>query len=78
MARTFAMKEYGIELKETGNKEIPFMCESGCVVAPHLRPICTIHVCNVSLEYLIKRNELLDEADLQGKLPMDITGNPLR
>ena len=24
---------------------LPFMGPEGCVVAPHLRPICTVHVC---------------------------------
>jgi hypothetical protein len=27
---------------------IPFMGPTGCVVAPHLRPICTVHTCDIN------------------------------
>ena len=37
MAKEYA-KEQGEELKETKN-------EKGCLVPPHLRPLCTVHVC---------------------------------
>ena len=47
MAQEFA-KAKGIDLQATGNPELPYMSDSGCIVPPHLRPICTIHVCTVS------------------------------
>jgi hypothetical protein len=48
MARTFAKEKYGIDLQDTGNPDLPFMGENGCTVAPHLRPICALHVCTWS------------------------------
>lgn len=49
MAKDFAMEYYGIDLPEVGyHPSLPFMSENGCVVSPHLRPICTIHVCSIS------------------------------
>lgn len=44
-------KEYasglGVELEETGN-EIPFLKDGKCVVPPHLRPMCTLHQCDIN------------------------------
>ena len=37
--------ERGVMLKRTGHPKLPFLGEEGCVVPPHLRPICAIHVC---------------------------------
>lgn len=48
LAIKFAPKKWGVELKETGHKTLPLMGESGCVVAPHLRPLCTMHVCCIN------------------------------
>lgn len=46
MAREVA-KEWGVELDETDHPTLPFMGDNGCVVAPHLRPMCTIHTCDI-------------------------------
>jgi hypothetical protein len=35
----------GVMLNRTSHPRLPFMGEDGCVVAPHLRPICSVHVC---------------------------------
>ena len=43
-ARRFAEEVFGVKLEAVQSK-IPFLGESGCVVAPHLRPLCTVHVC---------------------------------
>jgi hypothetical protein len=57
------------------------MGENGCTVAPHLRPVCTLHLCSISYaakseipgdedktkEYFQLRNEILEEAKNQGK-----------
>lgn len=47
-AKQFAKDGYGIELEPTGNKDVMFMGDNGCIVAPHLRPICTVHVCSIT------------------------------
>jgi hypothetical protein len=47
MASEYA-KEKGITLIETGNK-LPFLdVENHCVVPPHLRPLCTLHQCDIN------------------------------
>jgi len=37
----------GVELAPV-NDSIPFAGPHGCIVPPHLRPICTLHVCSIS------------------------------
>ena len=37
--------EMGVMLKRTDHPRMPFLGKEGCTVEPHLRPICTIHVC---------------------------------
>jgi len=53
MARQWAQSEYGVELLEVhadkrGPKGLPFLAATGCTVAPHLRPLCTLHTCQVN------------------------------
>lgn len=39
----------GVELPPpTGHPTLTYMGENGCVVPPHLRPICTVHVCSMN------------------------------
>jgi hypothetical protein len=59
------------------------MGESGCIVAPHLRPICALHVCmwswapkshvnhstTESAAYKALYDQILEEAKRQGKEP---------
>ena len=40
--------EDGITLEETGHPTLRFMGPDGCTVAPHLRPLCTLHVCSIA------------------------------
>lgn len=47
--KAFAKDTFGIELVETGGI-LPFLGPSGCIVAPHLRPICSVHVCESHLD----------------------------
>jgi len=47
MAKDYAKEEWGISLSSTGNEQLPFMGEDGCVVPPHLRPLCTLHTCQI-------------------------------
>lgn len=37
----------GVELVPVG-EAIPFLGPHGCIVPPHLRPICAVHVCTIS------------------------------
>ena len=41
-------KKWGIELVPTGHPKLPLMGPTGCVAAPHLRPICTVHTCEIN------------------------------
>lgn len=47
MATAYAA-ELGVTLTPTGHDKLPYMGENGCVVPPHLRPICTLHTCAVN------------------------------
>lgn len=46
-AASYAKEKYGIELERIGI-ELPFLGPNGCTVAPHLRPVCTMHTCLMS------------------------------
>jgi hypothetical protein len=36
------------EIRKTEHASLPYMGPSGCVVPPHLRPLCTLHVCSIN------------------------------
>lgn len=38
----------GIVLQRTDHPTLPFMGPDGCIVPPHLRPICTVHTCDIT------------------------------
>lgn len=40
--------EQGITLTPTDHSRLPMMGPTGCIVAPHLRPLCTFHVCSIN------------------------------
>lgn len=46
-----AREDLGTDLAHlvTDHPTLPFMGPDGCVVAPHLRPICAVHVCGQHL-----------------------------
>lgn len=47
LAKSFA-GEHGVKLKATGNA-VPFLDKDGkCIVPPHLRPLCTLHQCDIN------------------------------
>lgn len=48
VAKQWAFDEYGIELKVVSNGNLPFVGKDGCVVEPHLRPLCTLHHCDIN------------------------------
>jgi len=37
--------EMGVMLQRTDHPDLPFLGKDGCVVPPHHRPICSVHVC---------------------------------
>lgn len=39
---------WGVKLVKTANSQVPFLGRHGCVVSPHLRPMCTMHVCSIN------------------------------
>lgn len=41
-------KELGVTIPEKTNNPIPYMGGNGCVVPPYLRPICTMHTCDIN------------------------------
>ena len=43
----FAKNKWDVELKPTGNR-ILLLGPNGCIAAPHLRPLCTIHTCEIA------------------------------
>ena len=44
--KNFAETYFDVVLEETGGK-LPFLGDKGCVVPPHFRPLCSVHVCEM-------------------------------
>lgn len=40
--------EFGVTLEPTGHDTLPLMGEKGCIAEPYLRPLCTLHTCDMS------------------------------
>ncbi len=48
-ARDYALETYGIELPVANlTGELPYMGPNGCTVPPHMRPLCTLHTCQIN------------------------------
>lgn len=49
-AEEYARVEWGVDLTplKTDHPTLTFMGEDGCVVEPHLRPLCTLHTCEIN------------------------------
>lgn len=62
----FARTNFDTELTPTGHPKLPLMGPTGCTAPPHMRLICTIHVCEGRLladpEMAERYYELRDEA----------------
>ena len=43
----YAKTDWDVVLEPTGN-ELPLMGPTGCIAAPHLRPFCTLHTCQIN------------------------------
>jgi hypothetical protein len=48
LAIDYAKDVWGVILAPTDHPNLPGMGVSGCVIPPHLRPMCTFHVCSIS------------------------------
>lgn len=48
MAIEYARDEWGETLKTTDHPRLPLMGPAGCTAAPHLRPLCTLHTCQMN------------------------------
>ncbi len=50
MAIEIASENWGIDLEplRTDHPTLPFMGSKGCVIEPHFRPDCTLHVCCIN------------------------------
>ncbi len=70
MAVEWARDAWGVELEPTDHPTIPFMGEQGCVVPPHLRPICTMHDCTINSVGCDPKDEAFTERyfDLRGRI----------
>lgn len=48
LAAKYALKDWGVTLQPTGHPTLLFMGTTGCTVAPHLRPLCAVHTCQIN------------------------------
>lgn len=67
IAKEWAKSVWNVALLPTGDSKLPFMGKNGCVVSPHLRPLCTVHICEKflldpakSTQYFILREAIED------------------
>lgn len=44
----YAQESWGVTLAPTDHAKLPLMGPAGCIAAPHLRPCCTMHTCDVN------------------------------
>jgi hypothetical protein len=56
MTVDFARENWGVELAPTWHPSLPLMGPDGCTAAPHLRPMCTAHTCEIG-EHGCKRGD---------------------
>lgn len=43
-----AAEEWNLKLEPTGHPKLPMMGPTGCIAPPHVRPMCTMHTCDVN------------------------------
>lgn len=48
LAIEHAKERHGVQLERTQHPTLPLMGATGCTAEPHLRPLCTLHVCSLS------------------------------
>jgi len=54
----WAKDRWGVKLKHDKNARLPLMGPDGCTAAPHLRPACTMHTCDINSAGCKKTPEL--------------------
>lgn len=70
-----AKERWGVDLPATGHPKYPLMANDGsgkCTAAPHLRPMCTLHNCDIcslgfhktDQEWTKRYYEIREEIDL--------------
>lgn len=76
MTREMAKIDFGVDLADAPDAgHLPFLGKAGCVVPPHQRPLCAVHVCEQHLndsEWTDKYWELRETAEdlLQRDFPI--------
>lgn len=58
MAIEWAKDRYGVTLEPTGHHSLPLMGADGCSVAPHYRPLCTLHQCDIGALGFLKSDPM--------------------
>lgn len=53
-------EEFGVELKPA-DKNIPLLIDGKCIAPPYLRPLCTMHSCDISSVAEFKNEPQLTE-----------------
>lgn len=48
MTISHAKERWGVELVKTDHPRLALMGPEGCTAAPHFRPLCTLHTCDIS------------------------------
>jgi hypothetical protein len=48
LAIAWAREKWGVTLEPTGHARLPLLGPQGCIAAPHLRPVCSVHACCVA------------------------------
>lgn len=62
IAKQYAEEIFDIQLASVDeNATLPFMSESGCIVPPYLRPMCTAHTCQMNSLGYRNRGDGLDQ-----------------
>jgi len=68
----FAEDVMGVVLERTGHPSLPLMGHHGCTAAPHLRPICTVHVCEQHITPGAWTDRYFELRDLAGEALEDV------
>ena len=67
--------QLGLRLSAGTHPRLPYMGPTGCLVPPHLRPLCSVHVCEGALlqdPALARRYHALREAICQAEEALDL------
>lgn len=48
MTIQYAKEFWDADLAPTDHPKLPLMGTTGCIAAPHLRPMCTMHTCDIN------------------------------